>query len=150
MRISLLALGVAICFGCAAVAAPITYIATLNGATFMGLADRIGSTSPGQAMPSSGSRAWTACSTCGAYGVEHRYITVAVSLSAMKACPSPAEISNAKDRLVKVNSNSGILFSPSVPYLDTLIKNLQLLAAGHVLLIVRVLAAPELARWSGQ
>jgi MYXO-CTERM domain-containing protein len=33
MRISMLALGVALCFGCAAVAAPITYITTLNGAT---------------------------------------------------------------------------------------------------------------------
>jgi len=33
MRISLLALGVALCFGCAAVAAPITYLATLNGPT---------------------------------------------------------------------------------------------------------------------
>ena len=33
MRISMLALGIALCFGCAAVAAPITYVATLNGPT---------------------------------------------------------------------------------------------------------------------
>ena len=37
-----------------------------------------------------GSRVCTAFSRPGAYGVEHRYSTVACSVSAMKAWPSPS------------------------------------------------------------
>src|SRR5580698_1380041 len=46
-------------------------------------------------MPIAGSRGCTPGSRDGAYGVEHRYRTVAWSLSATNACPSPSPIYSA-------------------------------------------------------
>jgi len=57
------------------------------------LADSTGSpgaSSSGQPIPSAGSSGFTPCSRPGAYGVEHRYSTVAWSLTAMNPCPSPS------------------------------------------------------------
>src|SRR5947209_11055955 len=45
----------------------------------------------GQSMANAGSVASTVCSRCGLYSAEQRYITVELSCSARKPCPSPSE-----------------------------------------------------------